>query len=240
MRDMPFQPGDPAGCGRMDNETREQELENPAPGNLLASVASAAHTLLTLADCDQAIIRAIDSVGRVLDVDRICVFEMHPHPQTEEALVSRRYEWRRDPALPEPSPIQDISLQGHLPRWHAALSAGNFLEGLVRDMPSAERAFLEPLSSKSVLAVPILIQERWAGFLCFHDCRRERPWDEDEKSILRTLAACVGATMARRQADQAARASVRKYRSLFETRRDGIVITDMEAASRTPTGPCWR
>jgi|GEM_PF-3008709 len=209
----------------MDKDALQQNL---AGRNLLASVASAAHTLLTSANPDQAILRAVDSVGRALDVDRVCVFEMHPHPQTEEALVSRRYEWRRDPALPEPGPIQDISLQGNLPRWHAALSAGRSLEGLVREMPPAERAFLEPMSSKSILVVPILIQERWAGFLCFHDCRRERGWDEDEKSTLRTMAACVGGTLARRQADQATRASVRKYRSLFETSRDGIVITDME------------
>jgi hypothetical protein len=106
----------------MDKDALQQNL---ADGNLLASVASAAQTLLTSANYDQAIMRAVDTVGRALDVDRICVFEMHPHPQTEEALVSRRYEWRRDPALSEPSPILDISLQGSLPRWHAALSSGN-------------------------------------------------------------------------------------------------------------------
>jgi PAS domain S-box-containing protein len=209
----------------MDKDALRQNLSD---GNLVASVVAAAQTLLTAANFDQAIARAIDSVGRALDADRVCVFEMHPHPQTEEALVSRRYEWRRDPSLSEPSPIQDISLQGNLPRWYAALSAGDFLEGLVRDMPPAERALLEPLGSKSILVVPVLIQERWVGLLCFHDCRRERGWTGDEKSILRTMAACVGGTLARHQADQAVRASVRKYRSLFETSRDGIVITDME------------
>ncbi|MDD5628990.1 MAG: PAS domain S-box protein [Elusimicrobia bacterium] len=204
-------------------------MENQTQQNgLLASVASAAHTLLTSANVDQAVMRAADSVGRALDVDRICVFERHPHPQTEEALVSRSHEWRRDPSLCVPAPVRDISLQGNLPRWHELLSAGRVLEGLVRELPPPEKAFLEPLSTKSVLVVPIIIQERWAGFLCFHDCRRERAWAEDEKSILRTLAACVGGTLSRRQADLATRASVRKYRSLFETSRDGIVIADME------------
>jgi len=209
----------------MDDNLQQKNLSD---GNLLASVATAAQTLLTSADFDQSITSAVDSVGRALDVDRVCVFERHPDPKTEESLVSRRYEWRRDPALPAPSPVQDISLQGNLPRWHAALAAGESLEGLVREMPPAERAFLDPLGSKAILVVPILIQERWAGFVCFHDCRRERGWSGDEKSILRTMAACVGGTLARRQADQAARASVSKYRSLFETSRDGIVITDME------------
>jgi PAS domain S-box-containing protein len=209
----------------MDKDAVRHETKGEG---LLAGVASAAQALLTSANFDQAIMRAVEAVGCALDVHRICLFEMHVHPQTEEALVSRRYEWRRDPSLPEPAPMQDISLQGRLPRWHAALSAGESLEGAVRDMPPAERAFLEPLGSLSVLVLPILIQERWAGFVCFHDCRRERGWSADEKSVLRTMAACLGGALSRRQADGAARASVRKYRSLFETSRDGIVIADME------------
>ncbi|MBI5238907.1 MAG: PAS domain S-box protein [Elusimicrobia bacterium] len=209
----------------MDKDAVRSE---PTTGDLLAGVAAAAQTLLTSTSFDQSIMRAVETVGRALDADRICLFELHPHPRTEELLVSRRYEWRRDPALCEPPPILDISLQGNLPRWHAVLSAGDTLEGLVRDMPAAERAFLEPLGSRSLLVVPILIQERWAGFVCFHDCRRDRSWSSDEKSVLRTMAACLGGTLARRQADGAARASIRKYRSLFETSRDGIVIADME------------
>jgi PAS domain S-box-containing protein len=63
--------------------------------------------------------------------------------------------------------------------------------------------------------------------VCFEDCGRERGWSVGDKSILQALAACLGGALSRRQSEQAMLSSVRKYRSLFETSRDGIVIVDM-------------
>ncbi|MFA6002978.1 MAG: hypothetical protein WC881_02815, partial [Elusimicrobiota bacterium] len=59
-----------------------------AEDGLLGSVATAAQTLLTSSNLDQAIERALAAVGRAMEVDRVCVFETHLHPQTEENLVS--------------------------------------------------------------------------------------------------------------------------------------------------------
>lgn len=214
------------GGGRMDNSALQRKL---ADENLLGAVAAAARTLLTSAEFEESIMRALDVVGRALDLDRVCVFDMHAHPQTEEHLVSRRCEWLRDPGLrPAGAHLQNVSLKGSLPRWHAALSAGDSLQGLVRDFPPAERSFLEPMGSKSILVVPILMQERWIGFVCFHDCRRERAWAAGDRASLETMAACIGGAISRHRCDQAAMVSIRKYRSLFETSRDGIVITAMD------------
>lgn len=216
----------------MDTSTITEQTaqpQEPAGHGLLASVAAAAQALLTSANLDQSIRRALEAVGLALDVDRASIFETHLHPQTDETLISGKFEWLREVSSGASSAgLQNSSLPGTLPRWHAALSSGQIIRGLVRDMPPGERAFLEPLGVKSILIVPIVMQERGIGFVTFQDCRSERQWRAEETSILMTMAACLGGAISRLRSDEATRASMRKYRSLFETSRDGIVITTMD------------
>ncbi|MDD5657298.1 MAG: PAS domain S-box protein, partial [Elusimicrobia bacterium] len=205
--------------------------ENTVAQDLLAGVAAAGQHLLTAANQDQAILRALEIVGRCSDIDRACVLETHPDAQTDERLVSRSHEWIRDPSAQPAAPaLQGVSLRGSLPRWHAALTSGEAIAGAVEDLPGPERAIFEPLGTQSVLIAPMQMQERGIGFICFHDCRRRRDWSDAEKSILRTFAACLGGALWRRRCDLAAKASIRKYRSLFDTSRDGIVITTLDGA----------
>ena len=178
---------------------------------LLGGVAAAARILLTPANPDQPFVPALETIGLALDVDRICVFEAPPDAQAGDSRFSRRYEWVRDPAaFGAGSGPESICFKEQLPRWHALLAQEKAICSHVRDLPPEERAFLEPLGVKSLLAIPVHGAQRSLGLICFHQCRCERDWPAGEQVVLQTLAACLSGAILRRNADQSARSSVRK------------------------------
>jgi PAS domain S-box-containing protein len=208
----------------MANEPLQQKATN---GNLLGSVAVATQTLLTSSNHEPPFVRALEAVGLALEVDRICVFETQSPAHADNPLVSMRFEWSREPAAAAASPgLQNLSLKDSLPRWHAALSAGEPIAGHARDLPPEERAFLEPLGIRSLLVIPILLQEQGLAFVCFHQCRSEREGAGGEKAVLQTLAASLGGAISRRNSEQALRASERQLRTIVDKLPVGVWLTD--------------
>ena len=65
------------------------------------------------------------------------------------------------------------------------------------DSKSASAVFSNPAAVKSVLAVPVFVENTWWGHLGFDDCRNEREWSPTEIDTLETLAELVGAAVAR-------------------------------------------
>lgn len=72
-----------------------------------------------------------------------------------------------------------------MPSWKESLSSGRCINGVVRDMSLAERAYLAPQGILSILVVPVFLQDKFWGFVGFDDCHREREFSQDEESILR-------------------------------------------------------
>ncbi|MCP4676540.1 MAG: PAS domain S-box protein, partial [Deltaproteobacteria bacterium] len=62
---------------------------------LLRGVAEAAEQLLTIPDPSVAINQALAILGVAMDVDRVYIFENHPHSETGEPAMSQRFEWAR-------------------------------------------------------------------------------------------------------------------------------------------------
>jgi diguanylate cyclase (GGDEF)-like protein/PAS domain S-box-containing protein len=169
--------------------------------SLLQGVADATHYLLTNSDCEQAIAQAIAALGTAAHVDRVYIFENHPHPQTGEISMSTRFEWTR----PEIPPILHQSRWQNLPyissglgRWYRTLASGQSIPGIVRFLPKAEQKLLSQEKILSMLMVPIFVEEEFWGYIGLDDCHSEREWSKNEESILMAIAASIGVVLQRR------------------------------------------
>jgi len=182
----------------------------PSCPNLLQGVAQATHQLLTISDRATAINQTLATLGEVTEVDRVYIFEIHPHPETREPALSQRFEWARETVTAE---IDNPQLQNltyaatSMSRLHDTLQAGQPCSGLVRDLSAVERELLEPQGILSILIVPILVNGKLWGLLGFDDCYSERQWSKDESAILMTMAATIGSYLAHRQTEDALRQS---------------------------------
>jgi PAS domain S-box-containing protein len=167
--------------------------------NLLQGVAQATNQLLTTDDSATGINQALATLGQVTHVDRVYIFEIHPHPETSEPAMSQRFEWVRETVTAElENPLlQNLSFTTFgMSQWYEALASGHSCNGLVRDFSPLERQLLESQGILSILIVPIPVNNNLWGFIGFDDCHWERQWSQDEIAVLMTMAATIGSCVA--------------------------------------------
>jgi len=180
------------------------EAELRQRDNLLEGVAEATQYLLTETDFDIAIARALQTLGEAVKVDRVYIYENHPHLQTGEPAMSMRYEWVRESIMPtihqEHWQNQPYSAYG-MTRWYETLSAGRSLSGLTCEFPVAEQELLKRDTIQSILMVPILMDEQFWGYIGFDECGSDRIWTKNEQSILIAMAASISGAIKRQEAE---------------------------------------
>ena len=169
---------------------------------LLGGVAVATNTLLTETNLNCAINETLELLGAATGVDRVYISEIN-ESEIGKHLKGRRFEWDRDSTA---SPINNSNLYKYLchvkmSRWHEMLFAGHPIKGLIREFPEPERAILQAQKIKSILAIPIVINGKFWGFIGFDDCHSERIWTGTEVSILQATAASIGGALARKLAE---------------------------------------
>ncbi|MEO8892831.1 MAG: GAF domain-containing protein [Coleofasciculaceae cyanobacterium] len=187
----------------MDKTPKKSDVYHTS---LLSCNFQAINQLLTANDYVAAINQTLGILGQVTGVDRVYIFEIHPHPETAEPALSQRFEWARDTISAE---IDNPLLQ-NLPysatsmgSLHDALQSGQSCSGIVKDLSAIEREILEPQGIISILVVPILINGKLWGLLGFDDCHHEREWSKDETAILMTMATTIASCIAHHQIEAA-------------------------------------
>ncbi|WP_168163423.1 hybrid sensor histidine kinase/response regulator [Calothrix sp. 336/3] len=174
-----------------------------ASDKLLQGIAVAMNQMLTVEDFHQSIQAALNTLGQATEVDRIYIFENHPHPGTGKNVMSQRWEWVAEGIVPEiDNPdLQNLCYEAFFPRWYELLSRQKSVVGKIADFPTSERMVLEPQGILSILVVPIFIRDRFWGFVGFDDCHLERDWDETAQIVLMAIAGSIGGAIAQRQAE---------------------------------------
>ncbi|WP_299409730.1 EAL domain-containing protein [Acaryochloris sp. IP29b_bin.148] len=186
-------------------ERKKVEAELFKRDRLLQSVAEATTHLLANISYEEAIDAALDRFGTTAGVDRICISENHVHAATHRLATTLRYEWTGtaiDSVRHFEHRQSQLYSNPHLQRWYTTLAGGTAISGLTRDFPTAEQTVLEQEGVQSVLAVPIIVNNNFWGFIELHDCSDHYQWSDQEEAILRTMAASVSAALERQDKDE--------------------------------------
>ncbi len=186
-------------------ERKHAEAELRKRDRLLQSVTEATTHLLETVGYDQAISKALDTLGRAAGVDRICIWENHPHPETGATATSMRIEWTRDSIQSiqhHPHRQNQNFSDPHLKRWYHYLTDESTICGLTKDFTEAERTFLAQDNILSVLVVPIILNQRFWGFIELDNCSFEYHWSQQEESVLFAMAAGISAALQRQDKEE--------------------------------------
>ncbi|MGD1703426.1 ATP-binding protein [Dapis sp. BLCC M229] len=181
----------------------DQPNELSSSDRLLQGIAIATNRLLTVKDHQEAVQAALSALGPVMDVDRIYIFQNHPHPETGEPASSQRWEWVTEGVQPEiDNPeLQNLLYPEILPRWYNTLSEKQPIVGIISEFPQVEQALLQPQGILSMLVVPIFIRDYFWGFAGFDDCHQERQWSDSTKAALMAIAGSIGGAISQWQTE---------------------------------------
>lgn len=192
------------GTGHEITERKIAQLDLQNRDRLLDAVSEATSVMLRGADCRESIVTALELIGRATAVDRVYVYENHPHLDTGEPALSQRFEWFRtesDALIDDPA-RQNIPYGPSLQRWHEILRRGETIHGNLREFPEKELAFPVRNGVVSLLVVPIFLNNTFWGFAELDECQRERTWTRSEISILVAAAANISAAIVRARAEE--------------------------------------
>ncbi|MEQ8974049.1 MAG: PAS domain S-box protein [Coleofasciculus sp. C1-SOL-03] len=128
----------------------------------------------------------------IADANRIYVFENHCD-ETGQLFSSQRAEWCApgiESQLDNPA-LQNVSYHDFVPRWMDVLAQGGIINGIVTDFPESERSILAPQGILSILALPLIVNGEFFGFIGFDNCVEAREWQPLEEGLLSSAAAAI-------------------------------------------------
>lgn len=166
---------------------------------ILQSVRFSAEQFLQSRRWEDVIGPILEKIGRAADVDRVDLFEMHT-AKNGSLYPVERCQWVRPNifvSVPETVFEGRLYNEACITSWKKKLAANNIVSGAVSQLNKDEGAFLASQGIRSIIVIPVLVNNVWWGGLGLSDCRFVRSWTEAEKDSLRAGADMLGATIAR-------------------------------------------
>jgi PAS domain S-box-containing protein len=151
---------------------------------LLMSI-STRYINIELEDSSEAIQNALKEIGEFVEADRAYVFDYH----FNEGLCTNTFEWCQEGISPEIQNLQSVPLE-EMPYWVKTHAEGETMYiPSVEDLPEGGlKNILVPQGIKSLIAVPMIKNNKCYGFLGFDSVRNFRTYTEREKALLEVFA----------------------------------------------------
>ncbi|MEM1367313.1 MAG: GAF domain-containing protein [Cyanobacteria bacterium P01_H01_bin.15] len=168
---------------------------------ILEVTATAANALLIAENLDEAVNRALQTIGECLEADRVNVIEIEAHDASSNPSQVRwriLNEWHSSHAVSQR--LHPEHWQGDhtgIESWLEHFASGQSLSRLLEEMPEPFRSGQAAIGVKSYHTVPIFVAGRHWGNLGIDDCREAKRRDPADLTVLRTAAAFIGSAIQR-------------------------------------------
>ncbi len=169
-------------------ETRLAQKALEQREKMLGALNSAAIVLLSQKTemFEKAMTAGVSIISGIANIDRVSISRNIQKP--DGVYASQIYRWRKDigDAVDVLKEFQNRPYSRDIPRWEEVLASGECINGPIRLMPEGE--LLKNLGCLTILAIPILIESVFWGFVLFEDQTEERTFTGDEIDILRSAS----------------------------------------------------
>ncbi|OGU38716.1 MAG: hypothetical protein A2315_14255 [Ignavibacteria bacterium RIFOXYB2_FULL_35_12] len=167
---------------------------------LLQGISEATKALMSTLDYESSYLDALEILGKSAEVDRVYIYEHKTDAENGDMYFSLCYEWAADLSI---SQLNNKNLK-KLPYskfkpldFYDYFTNGLTMKYVVKDLSeNAKKAFIDR-NIKSIILVPIMVDEKYWGFIGFDECHNDRIWTDSEESLLITMASTLGAVIKR-------------------------------------------
>jgi signal transduction histidine kinase/CheY-like chemotaxis protein len=167
--------------------------------NLLNMVNHAAITLLAAKDENNlmmSVLAGMEILGKAVNVDRVQIWQNEMIDGTLHFV--HKYEWLSEFGK-QKTPVP-IGL--HFPYeikkdWEKKFLAKENINCPLKELPQEDQDFLSPYDIKTIIIIPLYMQNRFWGFFSLDDCKIERAFSDDEMNILHSGGLLIANTFIR-------------------------------------------
>lgn len=152
---------------------------------------------------ESSVSRVLQRLGESTGASRVYIFQNFK--EGSRAYTSQTFEWVKEGIKEEidnPELMRVYFDDPAFKRWVNVMEAGGSIHGLIKNFPEGdEKQLLLAQDIRSILVMPIFVEDFWWGFIGLDDCEQERYWSEGERKALETMANNLGAAIYRRQVE---------------------------------------
>jgi diguanylate cyclase (GGDEF)-like protein/PAS domain S-box-containing protein len=165
------------------------------------------------------------ALGDIVGASRVYYYELQWQGETPLGL-RQQVEWSA-PGIPSTTALpefQVLPIEPFLEDWYQQLHQGQSINLVETEFSAQQRSLLgaAPSHVRSLLLLPLILQNRLQGVMGFSNCLAPCPWTEDEVNLLRVVTADLSLALEHRQTEISLKQAEAKYRSMFENAVEGI------------------
>jgi PAS domain S-box-containing protein len=210
------------------NKEQSRKLEKLLRQQVLLS--NVAVELNTLSSFDEKVNNSLKIIGEHLGISRLYIFENTP----DITATSNTFEWCGEGVSPQIDELQDIPYNEAIPSWkHMLMNDGIVYSENIYNLPEDVVAVLEPQGIKSIVVLPITVDNSFFGFIGFDECVQNRHWEQSELELLRTLANIISNAYERKRIEENLQKSEQENKAIIDAIPDFIFIHDKENRAKT-------
>jgi len=169
----------------------EQEIVNR--DKLLSAISEATALLIKTENMQETLHESLGLIGKATGINRIYIYKSSLIPKKKLPDLNLIFEWMDDFALglnidrTQKIHYFDIIVTD----WYERLINGKVLQGKSSDFSPSEKKLFEFQKIKSVLIVPVFIDNQFWGLVGFDDCLMEREWTNADENLLNAASGTI-------------------------------------------------
>ncbi|WP_435072577.1 response regulator [Ohessyouella blattaphilus] len=216
-------------------EIKEAEAIVERYTSLLRSANAVAAELLasTVQNFQTTITKQMEALAEALNADRVTIWENFTRDEGNTFFYRNLFWWGKDNLKTKRNESLGRELLfDALPSMKASLITNQVYNCLVQDMPLDERVFFASKGIKAVLMLPLVIQEKFWGFISFENCLSEESASDIEISVLKSCSNMLASAIIQNQTNQ--KLAIATEEALANVRAKDEFMARMSHELRTP------
>jgi hemerythrin-like metal-binding protein len=140
---------------------------------------------------------AMEVMVRCIDADRMYIWRN----RTINGKLNyfQEYEWID--ALDAKNARGDYYYHDSIPAWEEKFAKNEIVNGPLKSLSEMEQKTLSPFGIVSILVIPILLKEKFWGFVSFDDCHREKIHSDETVAMLHSACLLIANASVRNSND---------------------------------------
>ena len=208
---------------------------------LLESVNQAAALLLFLDvdyDVKPSIVSSMELIGTAVGVDRVHIWRKHM--QSDQFDFVHEYVWLSDEGKTKSEvPMGMITPFINMPEWIQKFKRNEYVGGPFSKLSPEEQEYFSPFDIKTVVLIPLFLNDQLWGLVSVDDCLKERFFTEDELKVLQSLSLMIASAIEHHELIIKDKQSKERMMEMLEqataaSKAKGDFLSNMSHEMRTP------